>query len=219
MAVNAHALTTRDRLIDFLELSNLSATDNTVLDMIIDSATDFIEHYCQRRFLETAYTNELYDGTNTDELLLKQYPINSSETFTLQERTTGLNDSNWSTVNSSYYFIDYEDGIIKLPKGSSWRYEAISDGSKFNRLVQGWRVTYTAGFDFDNAATFPSDVGLADLEYAVWRLGALIWNRRRGDPGVSSESIGDYSVSYTKAVMETEEIKSILDKYARFDLA
>ena len=67
MAVDkAYALTTRDRVIDFLELKNLSATDNTVIDVFIETSTEFIENYCQRRFMKTAYTNEVYDGDGSE---------------------------------------------------------------------------------------------------------------------------------------------------------
>ena len=208
MALNAHALTSVQRLADFLGLGTITAgsTKETLLQMVINSVTAFVESYCKRRFKETTYTQELYDGDGTQFLFLKNYPVDSSGTFTLERRESALNEDDWEQIDSEYFYVDYDAGYI----------ETANESIRFIPGVKNYRVTYTAGIAFNLSSTFLSD-STADLEYAAWKLCATVYNRRHGDAGIQSESIGDVSVTYTKEVFENEEIKSILDKYARHD--
>ena len=205
MAVDkSYALTTRDRVIDFLELKNLSATDNAIIDIFIETATEFIENYCERRFKKTTYTNEVYDGDGSEFIRLKQYPVISTESVTLSRRSSASNEDDWDSIDSEDYFVDYDNGIIEYVKGM-----------KFQNYPRHYRVTYTAGFDFDNSTTFLADTEAGDVEYACWKLIAVMWNRRKADPSVQSEKLGNYAVTYRKFVNENAEVQSILDKYAR----
>lgn len=203
MAVKSYALTTRQRLIDFLGLTGLTSTQNSVLDRIIDSVTEFIENYTGRRFKQTTYTNELYDGDGSEYLLLKNYPVNSASSFTLSRRDSVVNESSWSSIDSEDYFVDYDTGIVEY-----------AGGLRFASQPKHYRVTYTAGYNYDNSSTFLSDTEAGDIEYIAWKLCAVAWARRQGDPSIASESIGDYSVSYTKEAFENDEVKSVLDKYS-----
>lgn len=209
MAIKSYALTTRQRLIDFLGLSSSSLTTakENVLDRIIDSATEYIENYCGRRFKKTTYSNELYDGNDSGQILLKNYPIISSESFGLDIRNSALNEGGYTSVETNSYIVDYDSGVV-------------SGMSGFN-FIKGrglYRASYTAGYDFDNSTTFLSDTQAGDVEYAMWKLCAAMWNKRKGSMGVSSESLGDYAVTYAKTAFEDEEIKAILDKYSRMDV-
>lgn len=203
MAVKSYALTTRQRLKDFLGITANDDTTNNVLDRIIDTTTEFIENYIGFRVKETAYTNEEYDTEKGDVLLLKNHPVDSGQTFTLQRRNSSLNEDDWETIDTEFYHVDYDAGII---------YGAA--GWKFARTRRGYRVSYTAGFEYDNSSTFLSETTGGDLEWAAWQLGGIAFERRKGGGGIQSERIGDYSVTYAKSVLENEEIRSILDKYA-----
>lgn len=210
MAVKTYALTTRQRLIDFLSLGTISDTTvQNVLDRIIDVTTELIENYIGFRVLQTAYTNEIYDTEKSDILLLKNYPVNSGSAFTLQRRNSSLNEDSWETIDSQYYVVDYNEGIIHGMGG--WT---------FQRTRAGYRVTYTAGFNYDNAATFLSETAGGDLELAAWLVaGAIYQSRKGGSLGVQSERIGDYSVTFRKALLENEDLQNILDKYRRHEAA
>lgn len=203
--MHSYALTTRSRVMNYMGVSSLSTTKENLLDRLIDSVTDFIENYCHRRFKLTTYTNEEYDGDGSEYINLKQYPIG---TFTsLQYRNSSLNESSWTTVSSDEYFINYSAGIIQM-----------AGGGKFSKNTRGYRVTYTAGFDYDNVTTFLSDAGAADLEYAVWKLIKTAFDKSGGEMGVESERIGDYSVTYTSGMFENKEIKEIVDKYRAMEV-
>lgn len=204
MSIKAYALTTLQRLIDFLELKNLTDTQNTVLERIIDINTESIENYCNRRFQSTAHSQEVHDGDGSEFLQLLHYPVISTETFTLEVRNSAENEDDWSSIDSNDYFVSYKDGTIELPNGRF-----------FKNAPRKYRVTYTAGFVFDNVSTYLSDTEAGDVEFAMWKLCADMWNKRKGSTGVASEKIGDYSVSYgTKLLMESPDVVGILDEYA-----
>jgi len=206
MAVKSYALTTVARAEDFLGTGTLTGTNANVLERIIDSVTEFVENYCKRRFKQTAYTNELYDGTGSDTIILQNYPVSSTESFTLQIRTSSGNENEWESVDSEDYFINFSAGIVRA-----------AHGLKFLTGTYRYRVSYTAGYGFDNSSTFLAQTEAGDVEYVTWKLIAAAWNRRKSEPGIKSESIGDYSVTYMTEAFENEEIKAVLDKYARIE--
>jgi len=203
MAVKSYALTTAARLSSYMDITTPTGTKLTAMEKTIDALTDFIEGYIGRRIKKTTYTREMYDTEEGATLDLEQFPVISTESFSLEKRNSVYNEDSWETVDSEEYHIDYKTGII-----------VASGAYQFMRTIQGYRVTYTAGYVFDNSATFLSDTEAGDLELAIWILAETTWNKRKGGNGVTSERIGDYSVTYKKAVMESEDIKSILDKYA-----
>jgi len=186
-------LTTVARLKTFLDISD--STYDAVLEIIINSCTDFIENYCDRRFKKATY-NEIYDGTGTRFLFLKQYPVSSTDPFTLQVR----NGNSFTNIPTEDYFVKYNEGIIV---------------GEFHKLPRHYRVSYSAGYDYDNITTYLSDVGCADLELACWKLCGKIFNRRKGNSDITSESIGNYSVSFMRETMLDPQIKSILDRYKK----
>lgn len=207
MAVKAEALTTADRVAAFGELGDLTDAQTTRMEAIINSLTSFIENYLGYRVLQTAYDSEEYSTEEGQKLILNNFPVASGETFTLQRRLNALDEDDWETVDAEYYHVDYEAGIIHAAGG--W---------EFSRTRNGYRVTYTAGYDFDNTDTFLADTEAGDLELAIWQLALAMYNRKGGTAGIKSERIGDYAVVYTKTIIEDDDIKSILDKHARKDI-
>lgn len=209
MAVKSYALTTPQRAADAIGLGTLTSgsSQEVLLERLIDSVTEYVENYIGFRVQETAYTNEEYDTEDGDTLNLKNYPINSSETFTLDRRNSLLDTDDWEAIDGDYYSVDFDNGII-LGMGS-W---------EFARTRAGYRVSYTAGFDFDNSTTFLADTEGGDIELAVWLLLGTVYNRVKGGAGIKSEAIGDYKVVYAVTMFENEDIKNLLDKYRRGDI-
>lgn len=199
----SYGLTTLSRAKNFMEIGG--AQDDSLIESLINMVSDFVESYCDRRFISTAYSNEVYDGNGMTELLVRQYPVSSSASFTLQRRDTIDNNGSFTTIDSEDYFVKYNEGIIAYVNDSFYPYP------------QHYRISYTAGYAFDNAtpgATLES-VGIGDLEFAVWKLVNQAYKNRRVSANVQSESIGDYSVTFRKQAMMDEELKAILDKYRR----
>ena len=204
-------LTTVERFKNYANITTDAAGD-AVIGVIVSVVSEFVRQYCGRTFVETVHTNELHDGKNTNSLLLINYPVNSSEEFTLQGLDTSFNEDQWTTWETKFYFISYEEGTVR--------------GAGDKRFLQGrnnYRVIYTAGYDFDNITTFLADTGAADLEFAVWYLMKSIWFDRGKDPNVESERIGDFSLTYRSGIMDLVVTRFrqvpfaqvILDKYRR----
>ncbi|KKM62869.1 hypothetical protein LCGC14_1517330, partial [marine sediment metagenome] len=211
MAIVAYALTTVARQKSFMGIS--SAANDTLIETLIGVVTDFIENFCDRRFKQTVYSNEVYDGNGANKLLLRQFPVISGEAFTLQQRDSISNNSNFSSIDSELYFVKNRSGIVVLAGSGGFNRGA---GGIFIRAPQHYRISYTAGYAFDNAGedTLVA-VGLSDLEFAVWKLVSTIFNERKQNTGVRSEKIGDYSVTLQKTALTDQQVEQILYKYRR----
>jgi len=203
-SLKSYALTTLARLKTYLDIT--TADDDTLLTDIINATTEWVENYCNRRFKQTAYSNEEIDSDGSNFLFLKHYPINTSKTFTLQERDTAENSDDWSTIDAEDYFIE-EEGFVRAIARQTW-----------NVGIRRFRANYTAGYNFDNSSTFLSDTEAGDLELAIWKLCGSLYNERRGDARVRSEKIGSYSVTFMKIAFEDDPtIGTILDNYKKRD--
>ncbi len=208
MALKAWSLTTVQRAADYLGLGTIVAgsVKETVLTALINSVTDFIESQLGYRVKKTAYSYEVYDTEKSKYLNLKNFPIDSGATFTLFRRDTTLNQSDWETVDSEYYFVDMDAGII-----------TATAGGLFAKSYGGYAVSYTAGYDFNNSTTFLSDTQGGAIELAAWMLVSSLYYRRKGGAGVTSESIGDYSVGYASALMNNPDIQALLEPFSRIE--
>lgn len=124
-----------------------TAQDNLIIRKI-NSATEMIEKYTGTRFASTVYTDEEYDATNSDQLILKHRPV---ITFTsLSRRDTSLNQADWDTIDTELYFVDFSAGVLDL---------IFHATGHWNR----YRVTYTAGY-----AVIPADIVEACITLASY---------------------------------------------------
>lgn len=208
MALKTTALTTVQRVADFMGLGTLDSNSAKYIQIerMINSVTEYIERYIGYNVKKTTYANEKYDSNGGESICLKNFPLVSSEEVILQVNLNKTNEDDWETVDSKYFFVDYESGIL-----------SCAGGYKFFRGKQIYRVSYTAGYDFDNSSTFLSDTDAGDLELAAWQLIATAYNRRKSGAGVQSEQIGDYRVVYAGSMFENADIKSILQRYKKME--
>ena len=213
MALTTYALTTLARFKTFAGIT--VADDDALLLSIINVVTDFVEKYCDRRFIKTTYTQELYDGSGLKTLVLNQFPVVSTETFLLEQRTSVQNINSFSSLESNSYYIKYTKGILELT------------GGRFSEIPQYFRVTYTAGYAFKNDVAplvTLEEVGIADLELAVWKLVNYIFLKRKSAEDIQSEKLGDYQISYNSSsdmkgfIDENPEVKEILGLYCKINL-
>jgi len=202
MSVKSSSLTTAQRVCDYMGITLPTGTKLTAMEKMIDAVSSLVLGYIDRTLKKTTYTREMYDTERSPTLGLDNFPIIAGETFTLERRTSAQNEDDWETVDTLYYHVENATGIIYC-----------ANYLLFSKTRMGYRVTYTAGYDFNNTTTFLSDTDVGDIELVVWMLVEGSWNKRGGGAGIERESIGDYSVTYKKSLFESEDIKSILDKY------
>lgn len=161
---------------------SLGITGNSQNNLIIrkiNQATDMIESYCGKgngqHFASTTYSNEEYDGTGSNQLILKNRPVISLSTF--EQRSSTQNVSDWDSVDSDNYFLDSNAGVLDC----------------IFTLTANWniyRVTYTAGF-----ATIPSDLAEACVMLAC----ALVESASTG-ASVKRKTQGPKSIEYYDSV-------------------
>jgi hypothetical protein len=209
MAKIDSAYTTLARQKSFMGIT--STTNDTLLTRLILSATDFVKKYTRRDFFRQAYSNEQYHGTGTTKLVLKNYPIDSGETFSLQQRAPSWTDDvngDWQTIDTDQYIVDYDKGII--------HFQGV-----FAKGILNWRVSYTAGFyvpadnEFDDETDDEKDLPM-DLEGAIWDLVSAYFNDRKTNKNIKSSRVRDISITYRSAVQKDEEMKRVLQFYRRF---
>jgi len=182
-------LTTLNAVKEALEIT--TGSDDTYLTNLIKRVSQFIEHYCDREFTAQDI-EEIFDGTGTKTYLTQQYPINSITA--LSRRTSSLKVDDWDAITSTYFFDKAKRGEIVYVNG-------------FSNNTLGYKLEYNAGY-----ATIPDD-----LEQAAIDLIAYYYNNRKSK-NTDSESIGDYSVTYSKTtdVMNDLGLDTILDAYKDF---
>ncbi len=144
--------------------------DDTLIDELIDAASEAIERYCGREFNEESRT-EYYDG-GADHVVLRARPVS---TVTSLHDDPGRDFGARSLVDPSRYAVDELAGIVEL------------DGGRFGKGRLSVKVVYTGGF-----AAVPDDVSRAcAILVAHW------YNRaKQGSEGVASEGMGPYAARY-----------------------
>lgn len=204
----ANSLTTVARACSYLNITvpTSGSIAEAVFQTLINSITSFVEKYTGQRFKKTTYTQELYSTERGQTLNLKHYPIISSESLTLERRNSQLNEDEWENIGSEYYSVDYANGIIRA-----------MGGIYFYRGVNLYRVTYTAGYDYDNTTIFLGDTEAGEIEIACWLILQDVYKNKGNNANVKSERIGDYAVSYGDAkvtMFSNPQAKEILEPYA-----
>ena len=174
----------------------ITDTDNdNLIITLINSATDWLEkQFGGRRMKLTSYV-ELYDGNGSPDLFLRNFEV---KTITSIELRTSNSPETFEVVDAGNYVVDKKIGRVNL--GSSI----------FEKGVQNYRVTYEAGFDF------ATDGIPSDLQLLCDMVISKTFNLRKSE-GISSESLGAYSVTYIEdAVKGDEEIRSMIASYKKY---
>jgi len=202
VSLNANALIDATELETFLQVT-IASTD--FKNTIINVASDFIERFANRKLIATTYTDEEYDGNFDNYIYLKNYPVSSTDTFTLK---------NWDIYNNSllYTYTIHTEYTVYYNEGIIYVYGKTGKGHR------NYRVTYKAGWAIANVPY--------DLKFACAQLSGLVYYHK-GKTGIQSESMGNYSINYgsnNKAsamfmgIPVSDEIAGIIANYRRVNV-
>lgn len=196
-----YALTTAQRIKDQLDIT--VSTFDTILERYIAGATDYIENQCNRRFKQTTYTNEIYDGSYLDGtkrtmLILKNAPIVPDSISSFQYRTGLKTNPVWTSFNADNFQEKNEVGHIMtfLPQG-----------------YQNIRISYTAGYlidfanEYSSTHTLPHDISDLCERIVIRRY------KKRGSEGKKSENFGQSSVTWGDLLDDFD--KEVIADYQR----
>ncbi len=183
MAISADDLVTLEVARTFLG-SPLS--DDEKVQRIITASSQAINKHCGR-LLKARDLIEIYDGDDTVELFVDEYPINSIASIH-QDSTRAF--AAGSLVTATDYLIDKSLRIIF--------------GIKVYWVtgLQTIQVTYNAGY-----ATVPNDLEMVTLILSD------VWYKGFADHrfGVSGTSVGDKSITYETDI--PKQVKNRLSSY------
>lgn len=182
--------------------SGNTSRDNLIIRKI-NQATEMIEGFCSlpvdHHFKQTTYTDELYDATQTNAITLRMRPVSS---VSVSQRDNTLNEDSFTVIDTENYFVDSTSGVIDTSFGLS--------GS-----VNGYRVTYTAGY-----STIPADLSEACVMLASF----LVENSSSGGAAIKSKQEGQRKIEYfqsdtgTDSLIEQLGIDDMIQRYRRYPL-
>ena len=192
MALLAYALTTLENVKESLSITD--SDNDSLLERLINAATELIESETGRRFKKTDHEEEIHDGIGKN-LALENYPILDSEDDVSNSDPVIkriYSDGTDDTIDEDSYRYNKKTGVIYRAVGWPEGEDNIS-------------VDYTAGYD-----TIP-----ADLEQACIDLVSYAYNRRK-NAGVKSEADGAYSITYA-TLDQVPTAKATISLYTRYD--
>jgi uncharacterized phiE125 gp8 family phage protein len=197
MSVDADALTTLAKVQAHLGIA--AGTDESLLETLINQATDLCEKYTGRKFYTASYT-EYYDGDGTDELLLAHYPIISVTHLYVDESRAYPASSEYT--ENTHFLVYKEEGRLSLLTVARFNRTDLATFPSEKKCI---KVEYVAGY-----AAIPGD-----LEWACNELVGHLYNSRGSTSVVQSQSIGGFSETYAdaSAVAIPAPVRNILDAY------
>lgn len=201
-SILSYALTSLSDVKESLGIPSSDTSKDNLITRKINQATIAIENYCGRRFALTTYTDESYNGSQIDQIVLKNRPIVGA--VSLSVRDTSLNDNDFTDVESSLVFVDSDSGIINLD------FRAVGRWSRYS-------IDYSAGY-----TTIPADLAEAAASLAAY----YVQNADGSNIGVAEKQEGqrrlrlgnnNHTLSFANISAQLG-IDSILNSYANYPI-
>lgn len=167
--------------------------------LLADAVSAFIERHTGRTFVQRTYTAETYNGSGTNFLRLRHFPVVSVTTLTV----TRTEDGSPETLTEGTDFdVDTVAGLIKLR----------SVAAPFDRLFQNVSITYVAGQGVRESI----DV---DARALCLEMLKIIWHRHRADTGFGSVVTAFSSGSLVQSEAWPRHIQSSLRDLRRVSVS
>jgi hypothetical protein len=207
VALSSHALTTVAEVKTALGISG--SDDDSLIERLINAASDRVERYCGRHFERDDAAEETIAGYGQHELRVLRTPINSITSITYDD----------GEIDTTYVTFDANAGLIFRAGGWAWTAHSTSDIVPAPIPLSERRlyvVTFSGGYvlpkdDGDPARDLPYD-----LEQAVIDLVSSDYLSRTRDLSVKSERLLSYSVSYhgeSESDGMPASVRSVLERY------
>ena len=189
-------------------------THDTLIASLIAAAQDLIETDTGRRFDETTYTDEAYDGTGTGTLQLRQYPVTALTSVKVLDSAGGTTD-----IDIAGLRLKADIGLVHLAGSRFGRvvrddfgaveHTGFGHSPSFPRGFSNILVTYTAGY---TSGTMP-----AGLKQVMFEIVADLYAQARSpaNAAMQSESMGDYSYTRADAAAVYQTYRSRILRFRR----
>lgn len=133
--IDPYALTTVLSAKEHLNIKEVDTSQDNVLTRMINSSSQMIENYLDRRVLSRSYT-EYYDGRKNDRMLLSNWPIISVAEL-------------WDDSGSEFTDVanKFDASEFKIDgDGANATGIVLLSGLKFSSGVRNVKAVYTAGY-------------------------------------------------------------------------
>ena len=176
----ANALTTLGEAKKFVKIPISETSQDDLMRTIINLASDRIQTFCNRKFIEETHT-EFRDGNRTRRILLNQWPVQSITSLHIDgRREFGAS----SLVDATNYAIDEDE--------SSDGVGVILFDRFFARGHRNIKIVYVAGYESPSTSelALPSDIQGACLYLVQY----YFLHQQQEDIHQASKSKGDETV-------------------------
>jgi hypothetical protein len=167
-----------------------STNSDTEIDFLIPKVSELVKSYCRRTFVDY-YGDakiEFFDG-GFKTLLLKETPVVGIVSVA---RSTNYGKA-YTTLTKYTDWVVQGDTVVSLTPGG------------WPELINGYRVTYTAGYDLPD---LPADLKLAVLDLVEY------YSRNNGAVHTSRDlNPNTTQISYVSTTNLPAPIKRVLDQY------
>jgi len=204
MALNTNALTLLATAKDHLDIPVADLTEDSKVERLINTASQFIENFCKRKLVNATYTQYI-DGRASNRILLKEWPVTGGASTNGKPEVFIDNSSIFgagSEIDDVEYDVASNIEIVRIGC-------ARGNGSIWPKGQRNIKVIYDAGLG--TTGTMPSDIEQACLDYVLW-LYDMGSDRRVGR---NTKTKGDESVSFETRL--PPHIELILEPYVRSD--
>lgn len=206
--IDIYALVTLDEAKNYLledPTADIDRTEDLII-RLINGASVSAETYMNRKILSRSYTED-QDGSGTDTMQLKQYPIVSISSVCADYDRLFPSSLNIALTDIVIY---HEEGkIVRAPSGLNIYIDEetgkILKYSTFPRGKKNIRVVYSAGY-----ATVPHDIKHVVLQEIVWHY-ENITKKKLGTMAVSA--VGENTSVFIGDLLPTT--KMILSAYRK----
>jgi hypothetical protein len=185
-------------------IQTIDTSFDSQIDAWIEAAENFIDQDTSQIFIKKTATR-YFDGNGQRELVIDSFRSITSLDILEVDGTTLLSLTEGPA-----------DDFLSFPYNEDTKYKLIlTNTSQIGAFLSGHRRIKIVA-DWGEASTVPADIKLA----CTLLVADLIRRSQRGGGTISSESLGDYSVSYGNFDESAKElgVKKILDHYRIFEL-
>ena len=166
--------------------SGYVSVDDTLLNRLITSVSDWIKSYCNRDFTQTTYTEYRNGWAGQTKMALKNYPIISMTSLyingTIVPQSTAVGIDGW-----------VENGGFLYLRG----------GQTYTTGYANVQITYVAGY-----ATIPYDLEQACIEITAWRY------REKDRIAQNNKNVGGENITFNTAFAPADALRT-LQEYTR----
>lgn len=188
----SYALTDVASVKESLGISSGDTSKDNIIKRKINLATDAIEIYCNlpedHHFKQATYTDELYDGSGSDSLLLRMRPV--TQVGSISRRNAYENTDSWDAIDTQDYFTDLSSGLVE---GLAYH----------NERYNSFKVTYTAGY-----STIPTALQEACVALASY----YVSNDPTSGTNVKSKSEGARKIEYFEGSNPADANAGLIDE-------